>query len=417
MSNSVSSPPRHSAAFTVVIAMLGMFGPFSIDAVFPAFAHIGAQFGSSTAALQWITGTYLLSFGLMSLVHGPVSDAVGRKPVMLTGVLLYAAASAGAALAPNLTWLLVFRALQGVSAGAGQILSRALIRDMYEGVAAQRLMAQVSMIFAVSPALAPIIGGWLLGVGSWPVIFWFQAGFGLLMGALLIARIPETHPVERRTPLRLDVVGKGLWTVARNRSFLRLAVSGSTAFTAQFLYVTATPEFIVKMLHRGDQDFWIFFVPMITGMMLGSWVNSRLAARMTPIRIATIGFGVALIAGFANVIVSSLPGAPQLPWAVIGPSVVAGGVALAFPVLQLQQLDLFPANRGAAASVQSFITLISNALITALLVPHVTGSALQLALASAAFSVLAALVWTWHVIARRRTLAAARATSGGVVEG
>lgn len=151
-------PPRPAslALTTVLLALLGMFGPFSIDTPFPAFAQMGEEFNASDTSMQLVVSAYLGSFAVMSLVHGPLSDAVGRKPVMVTGAVVYALASVGCALAPSLPLLLLFRVLQGASAGAGTIVSRTVVRDLYEGPAAQRLMGAVAMIFAVAPAISTL---------------------------------------------------------------------------------------------------------------------------------------------------------------------------------------------------------------------------------------------------------------------
>jgi len=402
MSTSAGDRPRFRATLgiTLVIAFLSMFGPFTVDTVFPAFAHIGAQFDVSSAAMQQVTSTYLLSFGLMSLLHGPVSDAVGRKPVMVVGILVYVLASIGCALSVNLPMLLAFRILQGASAGAGQIISRAVIRDMFAGAAAQRLMAQVSMIFAVAPAIAPIMGGWMLRVGRWPVIFWFLAAFGLAMAAWVLVGLHETHPQEARTPLRLRPILTGMADVARHGSFMRLAFAGAAGFAAQFLYIAAAPIFVVDLLGKGDQDFWIFFVPIITGMMLGSWLNSRTATRLAPHQTVMIGLSVALGAAVVNTLLAAF--APHLPWAVLGPAFIALGVAFAFPVLQLVMLDLFPERRGSAASVQAFVALMINAALAGIVAPLVTSSILTLALTSLGFSIVGMALWLWHVARTNR---------------
>ncbi|WP_284548737.1 multidrug effflux MFS transporter [Aestuariimicrobium sp. T2.26MG-19.2B] len=406
------TPPehRHHVGATIIIAMLGMIGPFTIDSMFPAFAQIGREFSVDTVALQQLTSVYLVSFAVMSLFHGPISDAVGRKPVMITGLLVYALASVGAALAPSFGVLLVFRAMQGLSAGAGQIISRALIRDLFHGAAAQRLMAQVSMIFAISPALAPVVGGWILLVGNWRLTFWFLVAFGVLLCVLVRFGLPETHPHQRRVPLRVGTLLRGLAQVMGNRVFLRLGFASAFAFAAQFLYISAAPIFIVDLLGKGEQDFWIFFVPMIAGMMTGFFLNARLAERVPGRRLATIGYVVAISAGLVNVALSALPSAPQLPWAVVGPMLIAFGVALSFPVVNLVMLDLFPSLRGSAASGQSFMQLMLNAALAGLVVPMVTGSVLQLALAAACFSLAGFGMWVWHLRA-----VPADATAGQVV--
>ena len=165
----------------ILVAGLSMFGPFAIDAVFPAFPHMGADLGADKLAMQQVISVYLLAYALMSLVHGALSDALGRKVVIIGGLVVFIAASVGCALSTDMGTLLLFRFLQGLSAGVGYIIGRAVIRDLYDGDDAQRLMSQVSMIFSIAPAIAPIIGGWLLGWTHWQGIFWFLVGFSALL--------------------------------------------------------------------------------------------------------------------------------------------------------------------------------------------------------------------------------------------
>ncbi|MFN4160571.1 MAG: MFS transporter, partial [Stenotrophomonas sp.] len=188
----------------LLLAGLAMFGPFSIDTIFPAFLLLGDRMQVDQVAVQQTVSVYLLFYGLMSLAHGPLSDAFGRKRVIIGGLVLFIGASIGCALSRDMTTLLVFRALQGVTAGVGVIVGRAVIRDLYHGADAQRLMSQVSMIFGVAPAIAPIIGGWiLLGGGDWPLIFWFLVLFGVMLLLATGKWLPETHPVQARTPLSM----------------------------------------------------------------------------------------------------------------------------------------------------------------------------------------------------------------------
>ena len=175
-----ASPPSHRSSWLVLlIACLSMVGPFTIDTMFPAFPDMQRDFGVDATAMQQSISVYLVAFAVTSLFHGPISDAAGRRPVILTGTLCYTLASVLCALAPTMAWMLTGRALQGLFAGAGMIVGRTVVRDVFEGDAAQRTMSHVSMIFGVAPALAPIVGGWLLGWSNWRSIFWFLAGFGL----------------------------------------------------------------------------------------------------------------------------------------------------------------------------------------------------------------------------------------------
>src|SRR3569832_125875 len=172
---SIAVPSRHMLAF--LLAALAMFGPFCIDAIFPAFPAIANQFNASPLAMQQTISVYLMAYAALSLLIGALSDSWGRRVVILGGVGMFLLASVGCAVAQSMSALLAFRALQGTSAGVGLIVGRALIRDVYEGPAAQKLMSMVSMIFGLAPALAPIVGAWLVGWGGWHALFWTLALF------------------------------------------------------------------------------------------------------------------------------------------------------------------------------------------------------------------------------------------------
>jgi MFS transporter, DHA1 family, multidrug resistance protein len=390
-----SLPPQW--LLLTILAGLGMVGPFSIDTMFPAFAQMAVDLDTTPLALQQLISVYLLSFAVMSLFHGPLSDALGRRPVILVGSALFVLSSLACALAPDLGWLLAGRAAQGLSAGAGQIISRAMVRDIFAGERAQRVMSQIAMIFGLAPALAPIVGGWLLTHGNWRGIFWFLTGLGVLLLVLVGLFLPETHPASDRTPLRVGPLFRSLWAVWHDRNGRRLALTAMINFAGMFVYISAAPMIVVGLLGKGEQDFWVLFVPLISGMVAGSWFSGRLAGRISGRRLATAGYWISLAAGAANLALMLVPAAQTLPWAVLLLPVYTFGIALAFPILTLAMLDLFPANRGAASSVQTFVSLVSNALIAGALAPAVAFSLPMLAGTTLVLTAIGYLMWRRHL--------------------
>lgn len=373
-----------------------MFGPFSIDTIFPAFPQIGAQFGADKLAMQQTISVYLLAYAAMSLVHGPLSDALGRKRVILVGLAVFTLASVGCAFSTTLPQLLAFRCLQGLSAGVGLIVGRAVIRDVLHGDDAQRLMSQVSMIFGIAPAVAPILGGWLLGWHRWPAIFLFLAAFSALLGVAVWWRLPETHPQAARLPLQTGSLLRAYLGIARSPRFLRLSAAAALNFGALFLYISSAPAFVLDLLGLHETQFGWFFIPMISGMMLGAFVSGRAAGRIHGKHLANAGFACCGLAVLMNVAYNLLVANPALPWAVLPMSLNAFGIALVFPIITLVILDMYPGQRGSASSLQAFLALLVNALIAGSLSSLVSGDGLVLAVAASVFACSGWLFWWWE---------------------
>jgi len=379
-----------------VLGALAMLGPFSIDTIFPAFPHIGVQFGADKLAMQQTISAYLLAYALMSVAHGPLSDALGRRRVILAGLAVFGIASAGCALATSLPVLLAFRVLQGLSAGVGLIVGRAVIRDVLHGDDAQRLMSHVSMIFGIAPAIAPLVGAWLLGWSRWPAIFWFLVILSLAMIIAVAGLLPETHPQEARQPLRVAPMARGYWAMLSDARFTRLALAGSLNFAALFLYIASAPALVLDHLHLGQNGFGWFFIPMIGGMMLGAFVSGRLAGRVGGIMQIRVGFACCIVAAAINAIYHYVVAQPAVLPTVLPVALNSFGIALVFPILTLAILDMFPATRGAASSMQAFIGLLANAMMAGLVSPWLSANLFQLALAAGILSVLAWAFWRWE---------------------
>jgi DHA1 family bicyclomycin/chloramphenicol resistance-like MFS transporter len=384
-----------------LVAGLSMFGPFAIDAVFPAFPQIGAQMGADKLAMQQVISVYLLTYALMSLVHGALSDALGRKRVIIGGLVVFILASIGCALSRDMGSLLLFRGLQGLSAGVGYIIGRAVIRDLYDGDDAQRLMSQVSMIFSIAPAIAPIIGGWLLGWSHWQGIFWFLVAFSTLLLVVTCLWLPETHPPQARLSLRPARLAQDYWSIAVNPRFLRLALAGSLGFGGLFLYIASAPAFILDLLHLNEQQFAWLFIPTIGGMALGAFASGRAAGRIAGARAVRIGYAFMAVAAVYNIAYNALAPQMSVPWAVLALTLNSFGVALIFPILSLAILDMYPRQRGTASSMQAFSTLVTNAVIAGVLSPLLSRSGLSLAIGAALFALGSGLMWKWERISQR----------------
>ena len=401
-----SAPATRPAARTLaliplVLAMLSMIGPFSIDTPFPAFAQMGEALDVTAGELQLVVTAYMLAFAAMSIFHGPLSDAIGRKPVIVWSLAAYAVASVACAFAPTLEWLLVGRVVQGLAAGGSTIVSRTIIRDLFDGVEAQRMMSQVAVIFGLAPAIAPVVGGLLVQVGPWQTVFWFMAALAVLLLAGSIALLPESHPPERRVPLRVGEVVTGLLAVVTLPAFHRMAWAGTLVFGAQFLYIGGAAIFVVDLLGEGELDFWKLFVPMIGAMVVGSVLSGRLGRLVTSTQLVSVGYAVSGAGALLGIVVALTPAGEVLPWAAAGVALVALGNGLAFPNIQLLMLDLVPTRRGAVMSAGSFVTLVFNAASAALLAPYAGRSVLGFAVAAAVCVLLGWACWRWHLSATR----------------
>jgi len=366
-----------------LLAFLNVIGPFSTDAYLPAFQAMQHDLGTDAVAMQQSLTAYMLPFATMMLLHGAISDTLGRKRVILVGLALYILASLFCALAPNIHVLLIGRALQGMSAGVGVIVGRAIVRDVLDGPPAQRLMSHVAMVFALGPAIAPILGGALTAWLGWRAIFFFLVLLACAQMVMAFRMLPETLPPEKRQPLHLGNLLKGYTAVMLNPGFIAMSLCGAFFFAGFFLYIMSAPVFLPRHLHLGETQFGWLFVPLVTGMILGSVVAVRLSHRLSPHRIICIAFAISALAALLNLAANLwLPTtlATRIPQLAIH----TFAQNIAFPALTILALDMYPSRRGMASSCQGFIQTLIMGLGAGLLVPLLWDSTLHLATAMAA---------------------------------
>ena len=381
-------------ALAALLACLGMLGPFSIDTYLPAFTGIAQSLGATPVQMQQTLSAYLFGFAVMNLFHGALSDSFGRRPVVLWGIAVFTLASAGCAMSQHIGALVFFRALQGMSAGAGIVVSRAVIRDMFPPADAQRVMSQVTIYFGIAPAIAPMVGGFLFVHVGWHAIFWFLVAVGTALWIGNYRLLPETLHVSQKQPFNLRHLMRGYWQLGSNPRFLMLALASGIPFNGMFLYVLSAPVFLGEHLRLGPGQFFWFFLMTIAGIMGGAWLSGRLAGRIKPHHQIRHGFVIMLVVSFVNLGLNLLF-EPQAWWALLPIGIFSFGWALMVPVVTLMTLDLVPERRGMASSFQACIGSLANGLVAGVIAPLVMHSTVRLAVASLLMMSIGVFAWLW----------------------
>ncbi len=407
----VPLPPPHKVALlsagglATLLAGLSMLGPFSIDAYLPAFPQIRANLGASAIEVQQTLTAYMLAFAGMVLWHGALSDAFGRRNVILVALVVFAIGTFGCASAHSVHSLWVFRIMQGVSAGAGVVVGRAIIRDLYSDAAAARLLSMVTMIFSIAPAIAPVLGGWIVTFFDWRAIFLALCVYTVALGWFSWKHLPETVPLEKRQPFNPRFLAQSYGAIFGSFLFHMKAGVVAMNFAGLFLYIAAAPVMLPEHLGLGPSEFAWLFVPTVSGIFLGALAANRMAGKLTFARQIRVGFFFMLGAIAFNVGYHAfLP--PALPWSVLHMFFFTFGSSIIAPGATLLALDLFPHIRGTVASCQSFVTTLMGAIVAGLVAPALSHSVFSLALGQAGFALVALAFW---VTARRHRRNLARA--------
>jgi DHA1 family bicyclomycin/chloramphenicol resistance-like MFS transporter len=384
----------HSRTLTIILGGLAMVGAFAVDTFLPSFPAIATDFSVDVALVQQALSAYLLAFSVMSLFYGTLSDAFGRRPVILASLFVFTAASVGAAFAPSFGWLLLCRVLQGLSAGGGRVIGQAVVRDRFSGAEAQRMMASITMVFGLAPAIAPVIGGYLHTAFGWRSVFVFLAAVGLLLMAATWRYVPESLPPDARAPFHPGTLAAHYLRALRNPRFVAGALAVGFAFGGQAIYISAAPHFVMDILKLPETAFAWLFVPMIGGLVIGAAVNGRQASRSTPAGLLRLAFACMGAGALVN-LTGNLFYEAELPWAVLPITAYAFGLGLAMPLMSIATLDIYPRMRGLAASLITFVQMLVFSLMSGVIAPLAFGSAARLAGVVLACFVLASVCWTF----------------------
>jgi DHA1 family bicyclomycin/chloramphenicol resistance-like MFS transporter len=269
-----------------------------------------------------------------------------------------------------------------------------VVRDLFPPTEAQRVMSQITIYFGVAPAIAPLVGGLLLDWWGWRAIFWLLVGVGAALTLANWRLLPETLPRAQRQPFQVRDLLRGYGQLLSDPRFLLLALASGIPFNGMFLYVLSAPAFLGDVLQlRPTQFFWLF-VLTIAGIMAGSWLSGRMAGRVRPRHQIMKGVRVMLIVSAINVLANALL-APSVWWSLWPIAIYAFGWALMVPVVTLLVLDLHPARRGMASSLQAVVGSTANGVVAGAVAPLVMHSAMGMALASAGFMLVGLLAWGW----------------------
>jgi len=233
----------------IVLGLLSVIGPFAIDMYLPTLPAISKSLAADTASVQLSIMSFMLATAVFTLVYGPISDMVGRKPPLYAGIALYIAGALGCALAQNIEWLVAFRFVQGVGACASFALPRAIVRDNYTGAEAAQLFSLLMLVFSISPILAPSVGSLVVQFGDWREIFWVMAISGVLSLALAAFSLKETRPPEARVESSLKAALGGYWELMRDGRFLGLSLIGGFGIST-FMAFIGSSSFVYQQ-HYG----------------------------------------------------------------------------------------------------------------------------------------------------------------------
>ncbi|WP_415186320.1 Bcr/CflA family multidrug efflux MFS transporter [Shimwellia blattae] len=342
-----------------------MLMPLSIDMYLPALPVIASQFNVSAGSAQMTLSSYIFGFAVGQLFYGPLADSLGRKPVILGGILIFAVAAVACALANSIDQLITMRLLHGLAAAAASVVINALMRDIYPKEEFSRMMSFVMLVTTIAPLLAPMIGGALLVWASWHVIFWILAAAALAAAGLIYFFIDETLPPERRQPFHLYTTLTNFATLFRHKRVLSYMLASGFSFAGMFSFLSAGPFVYIELNHVAPQHFGYYFALNIAFLFLVTVFNSRFVRRIGPLRMFSAGLLIQL--GMALWLVVSLLLGLGFWSMVLGVAAFVGCVSMVSSNAMAVILDEFPHMAGTASSLAGTFRFGIGALTGALL--------------------------------------------------
>lgn len=389
--------------FALLLAVCTMVGPFAANAYQPGFIQLGAELGISRAAVQQTLSIYLVAYATGSLFIGSISDAYGRKRVLVLGLLFFSLASLAASFANSFEMLIVCRVLMGLGVSVGQVLALAITRDYFKGRQAQEMTASIAMIFALAPAISPVVGGWLVEWQGWRSVFVFLCIFSATIATIGSIFLKESLPPEKRVPFSPCYLAKSYWKVLHNPAFVAGVVSHGFLFMGSILFAAGAADFVMNVMGMGVTDFGYLMFPLIGVGVCGAalstrfvdWFGERGAMRfhmMVLILTAIIG---ALLNYHFDL---------AWPWCLVPAMIYSFAMAAFRPIMSVYNLDFYPKNRGLAASVQQSLQTLSFATCAGIIVPTIMGHGWMYYIVLVGASLILSTLWLISLKLRPRYL-------------
>jgi len=333
-----------------VLSTLTAFGPLSIDMYLPSLPTIGEELSASVGDVQLTLGAFFIGFAVGQLLYGPLSDRVGRRPVLFAGIGLYVVTSALCALSTDIDQLVLFRFLHALGGGAGTVIARAIVRDRFDTDGASRVLSLMMLVMSVAPLMAPIVGAQILSVFGWRAIFWVLAGFGALCLVLVSIALPETNTPERRTTGPLILMLSGYAAALRHRKALACLACSGFGFGGLFAYISGTPFVYIEVFGVSPDFFGVLFGMNVIGLAVGASANARLVGRLGAVHMLRSGATIMAVSGVA-LLAAALSGFAGLVGIVIPLFFYVGSISmLGANSISIAAAD-FPRHAGSVAAL------------------------------------------------------------------
>ncbi|QYH36647.1 multidrug effflux MFS transporter [Salinibacterium sp. M195] len=348
--------------FVLGLGLLASLGPFSIDMFLPSLPEIGRELGISSTSTQLMISIYLLVLGLAQLFVGPITDAVGRRRPLITGLVLFIAGSALAALAPDFTVLLVARALQGAGGALALVVANSSVRDRTHGPGAVKLFALLMTVAGLGPIIAPVLGGLLESTLGWRSVFWLMGVIAVASVFVSLRHLPESLPHNARTKLHLGSIMRGYASIATTRAFLLPALAIGSSFMMLFAYIGGASIVYQEIYGLTPAMFGLVFGASGIAVLAGAQVSSVLAHKVSARRSSLSG-AVIMLLGAAVALVSTMLGGGLLG-IVVGVALLEFGLGAAEPSIMTIAMSSGDSNLGSRAALLGAIQFGMGALAT-----------------------------------------------------